>query len=174
MEKIGINLTPMNTTPNKKTTEEKCVRCGISKSEWNGRWQKPVCKVGGTSYELHTLSETATPNNRIEEVADKYAYDRPKSGAEATEKRNALISDIESLLKDHEEAVRGEIECNEKYHKIYCELCGFQSVLVEPPRLDATGTKVYGDIMCKKCHLVIGTISYDMSAESLQELQDKQ
>ena len=34
--------------------EEKCMRCGIPKSKWKGRWQDPICKVGETSYDLHT------------------------------------------------------------------------------------------------------------------------
>lgn len=38
--------------PNNK---EKCIRCGLPKSEWKGRWQDPLCKVGKTTYELHTI-----------------------------------------------------------------------------------------------------------------------
>lgn len=53
--------------------------------------------------------------------------------------------------------------CEEKFHMIYCELCGYQPVLIEPPRFDAELKSIYGDVMCSRCHLVIGTISYDMS-----------
>lgn len=52
--------------------------------------------------------------------------------------------------------------CEEQYHLIYCDICGYKPVLVENPRWDTTGTKAFGDVMCSNCHLVIGTISYDL------------
>lgn len=47
-------------TPNPKE-EKRCDRCGLSKSEWKGRWQDPICKVGKTSYETHT--DVASPQS---------------------------------------------------------------------------------------------------------------
>jgi len=35
--------------------KEKCIRCGLPKKDWKGRWQDPLCKVGKTSYDLHTF-----------------------------------------------------------------------------------------------------------------------
>lgn len=32
---------------------DKCVRCELPQSEWKGRWQDPICKVGETSCDLH-------------------------------------------------------------------------------------------------------------------------
>lgn len=66
-----------------------------------------------------------------------------------------------------------EARAREECPKIYCEICGFRPVLVEAPRADTTGKKVYGDIMCKNCHLVIGTISYDMTKEQAEALTTK-
>jgi len=33
--------------------ETKCTRCGLRRSEWKGRWQKPLCRVGETTYDTH-------------------------------------------------------------------------------------------------------------------------
>ena len=65
---------------------------------------------------------------------------------------------IEDSIPEHKE----EKNCKAKFHQIYCELCGWQSVLVEPPRWDASHKVIYGDIMCNKCHLVIGSVHYDL------------
>lgn len=35
--------------------EEKCIRCGLPQNEWKGRWQEPLCKVGGTTHDSHIL-----------------------------------------------------------------------------------------------------------------------
>lgn len=38
------------------TTEKSikiCVRCGLEKSRWAGRWEKPLCTVYGTTYDQH-------------------------------------------------------------------------------------------------------------------------
>lgn len=46
-----------------KETNKCCTRCGLPQSEWKGRWQDPLCKVGETTYELHTthpMKETNT------------------------------------------------------------------------------------------------------------------
>ena len=54
-----------------------------------------------------------------------------------------------------------------KDNYIYCDLCGFKPVYIEPPRLDATGKSIFGDVMCSQCHLVIGTIRYDFRLDYL-------
>lgn len=63
-----------------------------------------------------------------------------------------------------------ELKERERGQLIYCEIDGFQPVLIEDPRLDAPEKKVFSDVMCSKCHLVIGTVSYDIKPEALNDL----
>jgi len=55
-----------------------------------------------------------------------------------------------------------EKECRAEFHQIYCQICGWQSVLVEPPGWGVDKKTFCGDIMCSKCHLVIGAIVYGL------------
>lgn len=90
------------------------------------------------------------------------------------------VKDVErcliKLLTQHGQMVRTDEhqKVNEHQQKIYCELCGYQPVIVEEPRPDASGEHVYGDIMCGTCHLVIGTITYDMTADYALSLSNNQ
>lgn len=66
----------------------------------------------------------------------------------------------EALTAAEQRGAEREREKLHKWSKIYCEFCGFQPVVIEPPRLDILGKSIYGDIICSKCRLVIGTIDY--------------
>lgn len=51
--------------------------------------------------------------------------------------------------------------------KFFCELCETaQPVIIEPCKKDSlNGEKIWGDIVCKECHLVIATIECDEAGE---------
>jgi len=51
--------------------EEKCTRCGIPKTEWKGRWQDPLCKVGETTYDTHLEKQDVPSPNPLEEWIEK-------------------------------------------------------------------------------------------------------
>ncbi len=59
----------MSQETNKKEDREevKCERCGLSKSEWNGRWQDPLCKVGKTSYDTHKETKQEKCHSKVGE-----------------------------------------------------------------------------------------------------------
>lgn len=42
--------------------------------------------------------------------------------------------------------------------KIYCELCGDNEYFIEKPHKDLKG-KIFADLVCAKCKLVIATFS---------------
>lgn len=67
-----------------------------------------------------------------------------------------------NTIEEETGKLRDSHDCGCEFHQIYCEVCGWQPVLVEPPRWDATGKLIFGDIMCSNCHLVIGVVRYDL------------
>jgi len=50
------------------TTETKCIRCDTPKSEWKGRWEEPLCKVGRQTFDSHTVTTETTLEERFEEL----------------------------------------------------------------------------------------------------------
>lgn len=53
--------------------QAKCARCGLQKSEWSeGRWKHPLCRVGETSYETHTLVTKDIHNKSDEEIVEEF------------------------------------------------------------------------------------------------------
>jgi len=52
---------------------------------------------------------------------------------------------------------------HECVQKIYCELCSWQKVCVEEPHYGINKKDgIWGDILCSRCHLVIGTVTYSV------------
>ena len=44
--------------------------------------------------------------------------------------------------------------------KFYCPTCpGHQPVIIEPLKFDDLNDDAWGDIVCKRCHVVIATMS---------------
>ncbi len=96
----------------KEEVGEKCDRCGLPKSEWKGRWQDPICKVGGTSYELH--KENCGDNCVLEKGHNNYCVNInyiPEEGSKDIEKEEL----IEKLAMAITHSEQGEYAKNERF-----------------------------------------------------------
>lgn len=94
-------FSPSCSCPCHTPQEEKkdCLRCGIPKSEWKGRWEKPICKVGGTSYDQHILEEK---NSWVKELM-KLIF-----GTEHKLPNQTFIA-LESFIKQEKEKSRADL-----------------------------------------------------------------
>ena len=50
-----------------------------------------------------------TPDKRVEEIANKYAYNRPQSGEQATVKRDEMITDINDILTQYHQDLMSDV-----------------------------------------------------------------
>lgn len=73
--------------------------------------------------------------------------------------KNAIERFIQSLLDKQAEK---QMEKEGLLPYIYCEQCGTTEYLLEEPHHDANG-KIFSDIVCKRCSLVIATFHKDLT-----------
>lgn len=93
--------------------QNKCKRCGLPQGEWKGRWEEPLCKVGGTTYDQHILNISIPQNNWEKEFDVKFCQKSSWEGVGIVLKEDTpdgIKSFISSLLSQHNQKLLEQIE----------------------------------------------------------------
>ena len=79
------------------TTETKCIRCDTPKSEWKGRWEEPLCKVGRQTFDSHTGTTETTLEERLGNILFESIGIKSKGIVDRTLEQNLFV-DNENIL----------------------------------------------------------------------------
>lgn len=108
----GINAAGEKSKHVCTTDQKKCVRCGLPQEDWKGRWEKPLCKVGPTTYETHVSrhqgekEEWAKERQNLKDMLDKF----PNTALDIIDAAYLAGLDVsKDTLSSHQKAWKEEV-----------------------------------------------------------------